>query len=148
MKKLIIAIMMMTAFLSGCDDKVYYEYCDSWGNCTWSQTPPDYLPEPSPVVYVYEEAPQSHSHEENTTYYYDDSHNHNQVIIVEDNGYDPYYYEFTNNFNEFCYAEGTSYHTTTCWVEYCYDHWLESGWYVWDEWCEQYKVFNYSVVRQ
>ena len=68
--------------------------------------------------------------------YYDDSHNHNQVIIVEDNGYDPYYYEFYNNFQEFCYGEGTSYPTTTCWVEHCFDHWLGGGWYVWDEWCE------------
>jgi hypothetical protein len=128
MKKLIIAIVMMTAILSGCEDKVYYEHCDSWGNCVWSETPPDY--------YVYSPTPQSHSHSEDTYVYYDDSHNHNQVIIVEDNGYDPYYYEFTNNFQEFCYAEGTPYHTTTCWVEWCHDHWITNDWYVWDEWCE------------
>jgi hypothetical protein len=138
MKKLIIAMMMMTAILSGCDDKVYYEYCDEWGNCVWSQTPPDYALEPSPVIYVVEETPTStsHSHSEDTYVYYDDSHNHTEVIIVEDNGYDPYYYEFHNNFQEFCYGEGTPYHTTTCWQEWCYDHWLGGGWYVWDEWCE------------
>ena len=129
MKKFILALIGM-GMLLGCEpDRVVYT------------TQPEY-------VYVYEEVPTSHSHEETVTYYYDDSHNHNQVIIVEDNGYDPYYYEFSNNFDEFCYAEGTPYHTTTCWVEWCYDHWLESGWYVWDEWCEQYKVFNYSGVRQ
>jgi hypothetical protein len=136
MKKLNLVLMVvMSIVIAGCHwgEGEYYEYCDSYGNCTYSSQPVEPQKE---VVYVYEEAPSSHSHEENTTYYYDDSHNHNQVIIVEDNGYDPYYYEFTNNFQEFCYAEATPYHTTTCWVEYCYDHWLGGEWYVWDEWCE------------
>jgi hypothetical protein len=137
MKKLLIAMMMMTAILSGCEDKVYYEHCDDYGNCIWSDTPTSpFNLKTEPVVYVVEETPASHAHSEDTYVYYDDSHNHNQVIIIEDNGYDPYYYEFTNNFQEFCYAEGTPYHTTTCWVEYCYDHWLGGGWYLWDEWCE------------
>jgi len=136
MKKLNLVLMVvMSIAITGCHwgEGEYYEYCDSYGNCTYSSQPVEPQKE---VVYVYEETPSSHSHEENTTYYYDDSHNHNQVIIVEDNGYDPYYYEFTNNFQEFCYAEATPYHTTTCWVEYCYDHWLGGEWYVWDEWCE------------
>ena len=132
MKKFILVLIGM-GMLLGCEPR----------QVVYKTQQPEY-------VYVYEEVPAStsHSHSEDTYVYYDDSHNHSQVIIVEDNGYDPYYYEFTNNFQEFCYAEGTPYHTTTCWVEWCYDHWLESGWYIWDEWCEQYKVFNYSELRQ
>ena len=146
MKKFILVLIGM-GMLLGCEpNKVYYEYCDSWGNCVWSETPPDY--------YAYSPIPQNDSHSSkhihggDTTVYVDDSHNHTEVVIVEDNGYDPYYYEFHNNFQEFCYAEGTPYHTTTCWVEWCHDHWITNDWYVWDEWCEQYKVFNYSGVRQ
>ena len=138
MKKFNLVLMVvMSIALTGChwgEATEYYQYCDSYGNCMYSSEP---MVEPQKeVVYVYEETPSSHSHSEDTYVYYDDSHNHSQVIIVEDNGYDPYYYEFTNNFQEFCYAEGTPYHTTTCWVEYCYDHWITNDWYVWDEWCE------------
>ena len=94
-------------------------------------------PPKTEYVYVYEEeTPANHSHSEDTYVYYDDSHNHTEVIIIEDNGYDPYYYEFYNSFQEFCYGEGTPYHTTICWTEWCFDHWLGAGWYVWAEWCE------------
>jgi hypothetical protein len=140
MKKFNLVLMVvMSIVMTGCymETSEYYEHCDSSGYCYWlpvTQTPP------TEVVYVYDKPSTSshgHSHDGgDTTVYVDDSHNHTEIIIVEDNGYDPYYYEFTNNFQEFCYAEATPYHTTTCWVEYCYDHWLESGWYVWDEWCE------------
>ena len=148
MKKLnLIFIAMSALLLTGCymqtSEAPLYEYCDAYGHCWYSTTPPWEAATPQPqhtteIVYVYEEspAPSSHSHDDSTNIYYDDSHNHTEVIIVEDNGYDPYYYEFTNNFQEFCYAEGTPYKTTTCWVEYCYDHWLGGGWYLWDEWCE------------
>ncbi len=79
MKKFILVLIGM-GMLLGCEpNRVVYT------------TQPEY-------VYVYEEVPASshgHSHSEDTYVYYDDSHNHSQVIIVEDNGYDPYYYEFT-----------------------------------------------------
>ena len=138
MKKFILVLIGLSMVLTGCymETGEYYEYCDSYGNCFWSTQKPS--PYYTPVVSVNSHHDHSsHAHSEgDTTVYVDDSHNHTEVIIVEDNGYDPYYYEFTNNFVEFCYGEGTPYHTTTCWVEWCYDEWLGSGWYVWDEWCE------------
>ena len=136
MKKLILLIVALGVMVGCNPNKVYYEHCDSYGNCIWSDTPTSPYNLKTDVVYIIEESPENHSHSEETYVYYDDSHNHTEVIIVEDNGYDPYYYEFTNNFQEFCYGEGTAYPATTCWVEWCFDHWLGGGWYVWDEWCE------------
>lgn len=121
MKKLILLTITLGALLG----------CEPNGTVLYKTTPPK-----TQYVYVYEEVPVNQSYSDDTYVYYDDSHNHTEVIIIEDNGYDPYYYEFHNNFQEFCYGEGTPYLTTTCWQEWCYDHWLGGGWYVWDEWCE------------
>ena len=55
---------------------------------------------------------------------------HPSVII-----YSPDLYEFENQFGEYCYGERDYDLHGTCYSEYCYETWFDTGWYHWDTYC-------------
>ncbi len=49
--------------------------------------------------------------------------------------YSPDLYEFENQFGEYCYGERDYGLHGTCYTEYCYETWFDTGWYHWDTYC-------------
>jgi len=45
------------------------------------------------------------------------------------------YYEFENQFGEFCYGERDYDLYGTCYTEWCFETWFNTGWYHWDTFC-------------
>lgn len=56
--------------------------------------------------------------------------NHSTVVVYSDD-----LYEFENQFGEYCYGEIDYDLFGTCYTEYCYETWFNTGWYHWDTYC-------------